>query len=73
MVQVKAEEFVQSTKETASAATDKANAAANTTGQTAQQNKDESAGFLQQVANFSIRYHNFGDNFFVIELLLNEK
>ncbi|KAL5138393.1 Late embryogenesis abundant protein 2 [Glycine soja] len=46
--QVKAEEFVQSTKETASAATDKANAAANTTGQTAQQNKDESAGFLQQ-------------------------
>lgn len=51
MVQVKAEEFVQSTKETASAATDKANAAANTTGQTAQQNKDESAGFLQQVAN----------------------
>ncbi|KAG4909770.1 hypothetical protein JHK87_055886 [Glycine soja] len=46
--QAKAEHFVQSTKETASAAADKASAASNTTGQTVQQNKEESAGFLQQ-------------------------
>lgn len=49
MVQAKAENLVQSTKESASAAADKANAAANTSGQTAEQNKEEAAGFLQQV------------------------
>ncbi|KAK7290425.1 hypothetical protein RIF29_04843 [Crotalaria pallida] len=46
--QAKAEDFIQSTKETASAAANRAHAAANTTGQTAQQNKEEAAGFLQQ-------------------------
>lgn len=51
MVQAKAENMMQSTKESASAAADKAQEAANTTGQTAQQNKEEASGFLQQVAN----------------------
>jgi len=45
--------MVQSTKESAAAAADKANAAANSTGQTAEQNKEEAAGFLQQVAVIS--------------------
>lgn len=49
--QAKAEDWVQSTKESASAAADRAHAAANTTGQTAERNKEEAAGFLQQVAN----------------------
>lgn len=42
---------MQSTKESASAAADRVHAAANTTGQTAEQNKEEAAGFIQQVAN----------------------
>ncbi|XP_004497781.1 uncharacterized protein [Cicer arietinum] len=46
--QAKAEDWVQSTKESASAAADRAHAAANTTGQTAERNKEEAAGFLQQ-------------------------
>ncbi|RDY00518.1 hypothetical protein CR513_16294, partial [Mucuna pruriens] len=46
--QAKAEEWIQSTKESASAAADKAQEASNTSGQTAEQNKDEAAGFLQQ-------------------------
>ncbi|TKY53637.1 Late embryogenesis abundant protein D-7 [Spatholobus suberectus] len=46
--QATAENWVQSTKDSASAASDKAQAAANTTGQTAQQSMEESAGFLQQ-------------------------
>ena len=46
--QAKAEDWMQSTKESASAAADRAHAAANTTGQTAEQNKEEAAGFLSQ-------------------------
>ncbi|CAL0328406.1 unnamed protein product [Lupinus luteus] len=46
--QARAEDSMQSAKDTAYAAADRAHAAANTTGDTAQQNKDEAAGFLQQ-------------------------
>ncbi|KAK7344550.1 hypothetical protein VNO77_14287 [Canavalia gladiata] len=46
--QIKAEDCIQSTKESACAAADKAQTAANTSGQTAQENKEEAAGFLQQ-------------------------
>lgn len=52
--QAKAEDWMQSTKESASAAADKAHAATNTQGQTAERNKEEATGFLQQVAKFSI-------------------
>ena len=40
---------MQSTKESASAAADRAHAAANTIGQTAEQNKEEAADFLHQL------------------------
>lgn len=40
---------MQSTKDSAMAAADRAHAAANTTGHTAERNKEEAAGFLQQV------------------------
>ncbi|KAL2325959.1 hypothetical protein Fmac_025017 [Flemingia macrophylla] len=46
--QAKAENMMQSTKEIASAATEKAQSTANTTGQTVEQNKEEAAGFLHQ-------------------------
>ncbi|XP_061358905.1 late embryogenesis abundant protein 7 [Gastrolobium bilobum] len=46
--QANAEDWMQSTKDSAVAAADRAHAAANTTGQTAEQNKQEAAGFLQQ-------------------------
>ncbi|KAF7807272.1 late embryogenesis abundant protein 2-like [Senna tora] len=44
----KAEQWMESTKNSASAAMDKAHAAANTTGKESEQNKEEAAGFLQQ-------------------------
>ncbi|OIW07675.1 hypothetical protein TanjilG_07717 [Lupinus angustifolius] len=46
--QARTENSMQYAKENASAAADRAHAAANTSGDTAQQHKDEAAGFLQQ-------------------------
>jgi hypothetical protein len=42
-------DLLDSTKQTASAAADRAHAAANTTGQAQEKNQQEAAGFLQQV------------------------
>ncbi|GAU42863.1 hypothetical protein TSUD_13310 [Trifolium subterraneum] len=42
------QELLDSTKQTASAAAEKAHAAANTTGQAQEKNQQEAAGFLQQ-------------------------
>ncbi|KAF7837387.1 late embryogenesis abundant protein 1-like [Senna tora] len=46
--QAKTEECLDSVKHTASAAADKAHQAANSSGQQAQENKEQAAGFLQQ-------------------------
>ncbi|XP_045807718.1 late embryogenesis abundant protein 7-like [Trifolium pratense] len=42
------QDLLDSTKQTASAAADKAHAAANTTGQAREENQQQAAGFLQQ-------------------------
>lgn len=49
--QAKAEEWLDATKESASEASEQASQAAHSAGQQAQQNKDQAAGFLQQVIN----------------------
>ncbi|MCH4805160.1 hypothetical protein MLE29_10795 [Pasteurella multocida] len=46
--QERAEQRMESAKNSASAALDKAHDAANTTGRESEQNKQEAAGFLQQ-------------------------
>lgn len=57
--------MIENTKETAMAATDRADRAANSTGEQAQQNKEEAAGFLQQVTYYSLlliwylKYYNY--------------